>query len=117
MADEKKGIAGALSDQLKGATRGTIESLAIKMGVLPSERAWVAIDIGASLASISLKSTVEFFKAAPEVARLLENDALRAWAELGRKIALNNAGRSRRVFSHLGRDSSSTHAVGEALAR
>lgn len=91
MADERKGIGGALSDQLKGATRGTIEALAMKMGVLPSERAWVAVDIGASLASISLKVTIEFFKAAPEVARLLENGDVRAWAELGRKIALNNA--------------------------
>ena len=79
MADERKGIAGALSEQLKGVTRGTIESLALKMGVLPSERAWVAVDIGASLAGISLKATVEFFRAAPEVARLLDNDDVRAF--------------------------------------
>lgn len=91
MAEEKKGITGALGDQLKGVTRGTIESLAMKMGVMPSERAWVAVDIGASLAGISLKATVEFFKAAPDVARLLDNGDLRAWAELGRRIALNNA--------------------------
>ncbi|MEP7271392.1 MAG: VWA domain-containing protein [Acidobacteriota bacterium] len=102
MADERKGIAGALSDQLKGATRGTIESLAIKMGVLPSERAWVAVDIGSSLASISLKVTIEFFKAAPEVARLLENGDVRAWAELGRKIAVNNADEAGEFFRSSG---------------
>ena len=98
MADERKGIAGALSEQLKGVTRGTIESLALKMGVLPSERAWVAVDIGASLAGISLKATVEFFRAAPEVARLLDNDDVRAWAELGRRIALNNADEAGEFF-------------------
>jgi len=91
MAEEKKGLTGALSEQLKGVTRNTIEALAMRLGVMPSERAWVTVDIGASLASVSLKAAIEFFKAAPEVARLLENGDLRAWAELGRRIALNNA--------------------------
>jgi hypothetical protein len=91
MGEDKKGITGALSEQLKGVTRSTIEALAMRMGVMPSERAWVTIDVGASLASVSLKAAVEFFKAAPEVAKQLENDDLRAWAEMGRRIALNSA--------------------------
>ena len=91
MGEDKKGITGALSEQLKGVTRNTIEALAMKLGVMPSERAWVTVDVGASLASVSLKAAVEFFKAAPEVARYIENDDLRAWAEMGRRIALNNA--------------------------
>src|SRR5437762_4219545 len=90
MGEEKKGITGALSRHLKGMTRSTVESLAKKFGVMPSDRAWVAVDVGASLASVSLSVTSEFFKAAPEVAKYLENDDLRAWAELGRRIALNN---------------------------
>src|SRR5581483_5184091 len=90
MGEEKKGITGALSRHLKGMTRSTVESLAKKFGVMPSDRAWVAVDVGASLASVSLSVTSEFFKAAPEVAQYLENDDLRAWAELGRRIALNN---------------------------
>ena len=64
MSDEKKGITGSLNDQRKGATRANIETLALKMGINPSERTWVAVDIGASLAGISLKTTVDFFKAA-----------------------------------------------------
>jgi len=91
MGEDKKGITGALSEQLKGVTRNTIEALAMRLGVMPSERAWVTVDVGASLASVSLKAAVEFFKAAPEVAHQLENDDLRAWAEMGRRIALNNA--------------------------
>lgn len=98
MSDEKKGMTGSLGDQRKGATRGTIEALALKMGINPSERAWVAVDIGASLAGISLKTTVDFFKAAPEVARLLENDDVRAWAELGRRVALHNAEEASEFF-------------------
>jgi hypothetical protein len=98
MSEDRKGITGALSDQLKGVTRSTVEALAMKMGVMPSERAWMTVDIGASLASVSLKVTVDFFKAAPEVARLLENGDLRTWAELGRRIALNNAEEASEFF-------------------
>src|SRR4030095_2498310 len=98
MSDEKKGMTGSLGDQRKGATRGTIEALALKMGINPSESAWVAVDIGASLAGISIKTTVDFFKAAPEVARLLENDDVRAWAELGRRVALHNAEEASEFF-------------------
>ncbi len=98
MGEERKGITGALSNQLKGITRSTIESLAMKMGLMPSDRAWMTIDIGSSLASVSLKVTVDFFKAAPDVAHYLENDDLRAWAELGRRIALNQAEEASEFF-------------------
>jgi hypothetical protein len=88
MPDEKKGFTGSL---FKGLTRNTVEALALKMGMKPNERGWVAVDVGASLVSISPKLAMEFFKAVPEVSRLLENGDLRAWAEVGKKIALNNA--------------------------
>ncbi|HKX26099.1 MAG TPA: VWA domain-containing protein [Blastocatellia bacterium] len=61
------------------------------MGLKPNERGWVTVDVGASLVSVSPKVAVDFFKSVPEVAKLLENDDLRAWAELGRRIALNSA--------------------------
>lgn len=98
MADEKKGITGALSRHLKGMTRSTVESLAKKFGVLPSDRSWVTVDVGASLASVSLSVTSEFFRAVPDVVQYLENDDLRAWAELGRRIALNNAEEATEFF-------------------
>jgi hypothetical protein len=110
MAEDKKGITGALSEHLKGATRNTIEALAQRMGVMPSDRAWVAVDVGASLAGISLKAAIEFFKAAPEVARLLENGDLKAWAELGRRVALNNAEEAIEFFR------SSADTLGEVAA-
>ncbi|MFN0119434.1 MAG: nitric oxide reductase activation protein NorD [Blastocatellia bacterium] len=90
MADEKKGITGALSRHLKGVTRSTVESLAKRFGVLPSDHAWAVIDVGASMAGVSLNVTNEFFKVSPEVAKYLGQDDLRAWAELGRRIATAN---------------------------
>ncbi|MCI0337747.1 MAG: VWA domain-containing protein [Acidobacteria bacterium] len=88
MSEERKGLTGSL---FKGLTRNTVESLAMKMGLRPNERGWVTVDIGASLVSVSPKVAMDFFKSVPDVAKLLDNGDLRAWAELGRRIALNSA--------------------------
>ena len=87
MSEEKKSFTGSL---LRGLTRNTVESLAMKMGLKPSDRGWVAVDIGASLVSNSPKVAMEFFKAVQEVANLLDNGDLRAWAELGKRVAANS---------------------------
>jgi hypothetical protein len=63
----------------------------MKMGLKPNERGWLTVDIGASLVSISPKVAMDFFKSVQEVSGLIDNGDLRAWAEMGRKIALNSA--------------------------
>ncbi len=88
MSEERKGLTGSL---LKAVTRSTVESLAMKMGLRPNERGWVTVDIGASLVSVSPKVAMDFFKSVPEVAKLLDNGDLRAWADLGRRIAIHSA--------------------------
>lgn len=75
---------------LKGLTGKTVEALAMKMGLKPSDRGWVTVDIGASLVSVSPKVAMDFFKSVPDVAKVLENGDLRAWAELGKRIAQHN---------------------------
>ncbi len=72
---------------MKGLTSKAVEALAQKMGIKPSDRGWVTIDIGASLLSHSPAVARDFFKAVPEVARMLENGDLKAWGEIGRRIA------------------------------
>ncbi|MBO0727199.1 MAG: hypothetical protein J2P52_16460, partial [Blastocatellia bacterium] len=88
MSDERKGLTGSL---FRGLTRNTVESLAMKMGLKPNERGWLTLDIGASLISVSPKVAMDFFKAVQEVSDLVDNGDLRAWAEMGRKIALKSA--------------------------
>ena len=88
MSDERKGLTGSL---LRGLTRNTVEALAMKMGLKPNERGWLTVDIGASLVSVSPKVAMDFFKSVQEVSGLIDNGDLRAWAEMGRKIALNSA--------------------------
>ena len=87
MSDEKRSFTGSL---LRGLTRNTVEALAMKMGLKPSDRGWVAVDIGASLVSSSPKVAMDFFKAVQEVSTLLDNGDLRAWAELGKRVATNS---------------------------
>ena len=72
---------------MKGLTGKAVEALALKMGIKPGDRGWVTIDVGATLLGISPTVARDFFKAVPEVARMLENGDLRAWAEIGRRVA------------------------------
>ncbi len=88
MSDERKGLTGSL---LRGLTRNTVEALAMKMGLKPNERGWVTVDIGASLVSVSPKVAMDFFKSVQDVSQLVDNGDLRAWAEMGRRVALNSA--------------------------
>jgi hypothetical protein len=88
MSDERRGLTGSL---LRGLTRNTVEALAMKMGLKPNERGWVTVDIGASLVSVSPKVAMDFFRAVQEVSHLVDNGDLRAWAEIGRRVALNSA--------------------------
>ncbi|HKQ72715.1 MAG TPA: VWA domain-containing protein [Blastocatellia bacterium] len=88
MSEERKGLTGSL---LRGLTRNTVEALAMKMGLRPNERGWVTVDIGASLVSVSPKVAMDFFKSVQEVSHLVDNGDLRAWAEMGRRVALNSA--------------------------
>lgn len=88
MSDDKRSLAGSL---LKGVTRKSVEALARSFGLQPNDRAWVTIDVGASLAAISLKVATEFFRIVPEVALYLGNEDLKQWAEITRRLALDNA--------------------------
>src|SRR5262245_14668567 len=88
MSDERKGLTGSL---LRGLTRNTVEAVAMKMGLTHKERGWVTMDRGTSLISVSPKVAMDFFKSVQEVSQLLDNDDLRGWAEMGRKVALSSA--------------------------
>ncbi len=91
MSEENKESGGPGGSLLRGLAGKTVEALALKMGLKPSDRGWVTLDIGASLMSASPKVAKDFFKAVPEVARMLENGDLRSWAEIGKRIAQQNA--------------------------
>ncbi len=68
--------------------RRTLGGLARELGKLPVEVARAALETSAALAGVSLRASVEFLRAVPEASRVLETEELRAWGEMGRRLAM-----------------------------
>ncbi len=69
----------------------TITGLARHFSRLSSDKKKVSLEMSASLAAVSLRVSREFVEAVPKAAKLLSADDIRAWAEIGRKIAMTSA--------------------------
>jgi hypothetical protein len=70
--------------------RRTIAGLARELGILPADTALAALETSASIAGVSLRASIEFLRAAPDAARVLEAAELRAWGEMGRRLAMGD---------------------------
>src|SRR5919206_1564377 len=68
--------------------RRTLAGLARELGKLPVDVARAALETSAAIAGVSLRASVEFLRAMPEAARVLEAEELRAWGEMGRRLAM-----------------------------
>jgi hypothetical protein len=71
--------------------RRTLAGLARELGRLPVDAARAALETSAAIAGISLRASIEFLRAAPEAARVLGAEELRAWGEIGRRLAMGDA--------------------------
>jgi hypothetical protein len=71
--------------------RRSIAGLARELGMLPADAALAALETSASIAGVSLRASIEFLRAAPAAARVLEAAELRAWGEMGRRLAMGDA--------------------------
>jgi len=83
-----------LNEHLKSvktpAERRTIAKLLRDVRSLPLEHTVAALEVSATIAAVSLRASIEFLRAAPEAARVLEPAELRAWGELGRRLTAND---------------------------
>jgi nitric oxide reductase NorD protein len=68
--------------------RRTLAGLARELGKLHAEVARAALEASASIAGVSFRASIEFLRAVPEAARVIEAEELRAWGELGRRLAM-----------------------------
>ena len=68
--------------------RRTLAGLARELGKLHTEVARAALETSASIAGVSFRASIEFLRAVPEAARVIEAEELRAWGELGRRLAM-----------------------------
>ncbi|MCA1620773.1 MAG: VWA domain-containing protein [Acidobacteria bacterium] len=71
--------------------RRTIAGLLREAGKLPVDTARAALEVGAGLAALSLRAGVDFLRAVPEAARVLDAEELRAWGEMGRRLSMADA--------------------------
>jgi hypothetical protein len=71
--------------------RRKIGALARELGRLPVEAARAALETSALIAAVSLRASIEFLRAAPGASRVLNGEELRAWGEMGRRLAMGDA--------------------------
>ncbi len=78
-------------NESQNSKKHTFTGLARRLGKLPNEKKIAALEMSASLAGVSLRVSREFVEAVPKAAKILEAEELRAWAEMGRRLAMANA--------------------------
>lgn len=77
----------------------SLTGLARDLGHLPPAMRRVALEMSASLASVSLRVSREFVAAVPKAAAVLTADDVRNWAELGRRLAMGNVETAVKFFA------------------
>src|SRR6266446_2027898 len=77
-------------DSNTSAERQSFLKLTRDIAGLPLEQSAAALETGAAIAAISLRTAIEFLRVAPEATKILEAEELREWGELGRRLALSD---------------------------
>ena len=70
--------------------RQSFLKLTRNIATLPLEQSTAALETGAAIATISVRSGIEFLRVVPEATKILDSEELRAWGELGRRLAMND---------------------------
>src|SRR5256714_12214239 len=84
----EKALRERLRSVRSASERRTIAGLVREIGKLPAPLARAALEVSAGLASVSLRAGVEFLRAVPEAARVLDAEELRAWGEMCRRLVM-----------------------------
>ena len=80
-----------LKQHLKDAAGSAFENLVNRISALPYEGVLLTTDLGIAIAATNLRAAVEFLKAAPDIARLLDSGDVRVWGEAGKRIAATSS--------------------------
>ena len=92
---EEPNLEGQIEEHLRSVKspqeRRTIGELLRAASSLPVEHMRAAIETSAAIVAVSLRASIEFLRATPEAAHVLEPAELRAWGELGRRLTTNDA--------------------------
>src|ERR1700741_1577468 len=75
-------------EQHQSAERQSFLELTRSLTGLPLDQAAAVLETSASIAAISLRAGIEFLRAAPAAAQILQSAELRSWGEMGRRLAM-----------------------------
>lgn len=80
--------------------RRTFAGLARDLSRLPNGKSRAALETSAGLAGVSLRVSREFLQAVPRAAEVLSAEDIKAWGELGRRLAMANSDLGVNFFAH-----------------
>ena len=78
------------SEEHESIERQSFLELTRSIAGLPLDEAAAALETSASIAAISLRAGIEFLRAAPNAAQILQPAELRSWGEMGRRLAMSD---------------------------
>src|ERR671922_2603601 len=78
-----------MNDQdLRSNERHSFMVLTREIAGLPLDQAAAVLETSAAIAGVSLRAGIEFLRAAPAAAHVLQPAELRSWGEMGRRLAM-----------------------------
>jgi DNA-binding transcriptional MerR regulator len=87
-------LASEIAERLRSikspTERRTIAGLLRQIGSLPLDHTRAALETSAAIAAVSIRASIEFLRATPDAAKVLEAAELRAWGELGRRLTMTD---------------------------
>jgi hypothetical protein len=79
-----------MAEEHESIERQSFLELTRSIAGLPLDQAAAVLETSASIAAISLRAGIEFLRAAPAAAELLQAAELRSWGEMGRRLAMSD---------------------------
>ena len=76
--------------EIRSAEHQSFLKLTREIARLPLEQSAAALETSAAIAAISLRASIEFLRAAPAAVEVLGATELRAWGEMGRRVAMGD---------------------------
>src|ERR1700694_2773798 len=77
-------------ERLHSAERQSFLKLTRELASLPLDQSVPALETSAAIAGVSLRAGIEYLRAAPKAAEILQPAELRAWGELVRRLAMSD---------------------------
>src|ERR1044072_6517317 len=78
------------ADEHRSAERQSFLELTRSIASLPLDQAAAVLETSAAVAAISLRAGIEFLRAAPAAAHVLQPAELKAWGDVGRRLAMSD---------------------------